>query len=453
LTPAGTPTGAKRTESFAYDALGNRVRLNYLAGRGWMDFLRRDNGLNQYSSWTPSVIYYDDNYPGWGPGGNGVMMAEGWFTASYNALNQPVVIWSPATPNFMWFGYDPLGRCVKRWVNGSGAATTNPATYLYYEGWNLIQEGTGAAAADRIYLPGNRVDGIVCHYNYAAAQWRYHHYDARGHCILLTGPTGNLIEQYEYDAFGNPYFYDATGGTVSSAALGNRFLFTGREWLSELKLYDYRNRLYQPELGRFLQPDPKQFQAGDYNLYRYCHNDPVNRTDPFGLQDEKVVREFTKNVPVLGSNIPLHIRYTESGNWNDTRIANHYDSNLKNRTGLGGTTKGVGSFTQSGHDIHIDLNVNWLVDSQYANTDAVARELQHVRDYRAFSNAFANSLGPNQPLPSLAGFPSRVVAFQGAQQAKYDPHLKIDMPHNLEYYPPRPFMLPTFENTANEIGH
>jgi uncharacterized protein RhaS with RHS repeats len=41
--------------------------------------------------------------------------------------------------------------------------------------------------------------------------------------------------------------------------------------------------MYQPELGRFLQPDPKQFEAGDYNLYRYCHNDPVNKSDPLGL--------------------------------------------------------------------------------------------------------------------------------------------------------------------------
>jgi hypothetical protein len=41
--------------------------------------------------------------------------------------------------------------------------------------------------------------------------------------------------------------------------------------------------MYQPELGRFLQPDPKQFDAGDYNLYRYCHNDPVNKRDPLGL--------------------------------------------------------------------------------------------------------------------------------------------------------------------------
>lgn len=42
--------------------------------------------------------------------------------------------------------------------------------------------------------------------------------------------------------------------------------------------------MYQPEIGRFLQPDPKEFLAGDYNLYRYCHNDPVNRTDPTGLE-------------------------------------------------------------------------------------------------------------------------------------------------------------------------
>jgi RHS repeat-associated protein len=55
------------------------------------------------------------------------------------------------------------------------------------------------------------------------------------------------------------------------------------QWLSELKLYDYRARLYNPELGRFMQPDPKDFAAGDYNLYRYCHNDPVNHTDPTGL--------------------------------------------------------------------------------------------------------------------------------------------------------------------------
>jgi RHS repeat-associated protein len=111
----------------------------------------------------------------------------------------------------------------------------------------------------------------------------YHYYDASGHCTLLTDGQGNIKEQYYYDAFGLPRFYDAAGTYIGYSQHGNRFLFTGREWLSDLHLYDYRNRLYQPELGRFLQPDPKEFAAGDYNLYRYCHNDPVNNTDPMGL--------------------------------------------------------------------------------------------------------------------------------------------------------------------------
>jgi RHS repeat-associated protein len=118
----------------------------------------------------------------------------------------------------------------------------------------------------------------------STGEWRYHHYDGQGNCILLTDTGGNIREQYDYDAFGMPYVYSAGGATLAAAAQwGNRFLFTGREWLSDLRIYDYRARQYQPELGRFLQPDPQEFAAGDYNLYRYCHNDPVNRSDPTGL--------------------------------------------------------------------------------------------------------------------------------------------------------------------------
>jgi hypothetical protein len=31
-----------------------------------------------------------------------------------------------------------------------------------------------------------------------------------------------------------------------------------------------------------MSEDPKLFDAGDYNLFRYCHNDPVDFTDPMG---------------------------------------------------------------------------------------------------------------------------------------------------------------------------
>ena len=172
---------------------------------------------------------------------------------------------------------------LKRWkVLENGDAVGLP-TYYYFDGWNLVQEGSNAATADRLYVHGNRIDEIVA--SWAGGEWMYHHYDARGHCILLTSASsGGIREQYDYDAFGYPYFYNSVGGKLApSAQWGNRFLFTGREWLKDMKLYDFRARMYQPELGRFLQPDPKEFAAGDYNLYRYCHNDPVNQNDPTGL--------------------------------------------------------------------------------------------------------------------------------------------------------------------------
>jgi hypothetical protein len=31
-----------------------------------------------------------------------------------------------------------------------------------------------------------------------------------------------------------------------------------------------------------MSEDPKLFDAGDYNLFRYCHNDPIDHTDPMG---------------------------------------------------------------------------------------------------------------------------------------------------------------------------
>ncbi len=98
-----------------------------------------------------------------------------------------------------------------------------------------------------------------------------------------------------------PYLYNAAGTSLGNfGGVGNRFLFTGREWIKDLRVYDYRHRMYQPELGRFLQPDPKQFEAGDYNLYRYCHNDPVNKSDPTGLAGGSLIGRvitFIRGVP------------------------------------------------------------------------------------------------------------------------------------------------------------
>jgi RHS repeat-associated protein len=92
-----------------------------------------------------------------------------------------------------------------------------------------------------------------------------------------------LLEQYRYDAFGAPTIRDGNGTVLGSSAINNRFMFTGREYNATFGFYEYRARAYHPGLGRFMSEDPKGFDAGDYNLFRYCDNDPEDKTDPMGL--------------------------------------------------------------------------------------------------------------------------------------------------------------------------
>jgi RHS repeat-associated protein len=108
--------------------------------------------------------------------------------------------------------------------------------------------------------------------------------DALGSTIAVTDQSGALMERVYYsDAFGTPTFKNGSGATLAGTTTGTRFLFTGREWLSQFGLYDYRNRTYSAAFGRFIEKDPIGFRAGDLNLYRYVGNDPVSLIDPWGL--------------------------------------------------------------------------------------------------------------------------------------------------------------------------
>jgi RHS repeat-associated protein len=126
----------------------------------------------------------------------------------------------------------------------------------------------------------------------------------------LTSAAGAIVEKYKYDAFGAVKILAPNNAERSASAYGNRFLFTGREYAATFEFYEYRARAYNPVLGRFMSEDPKGFDAGDYNLFRYCHNDPLDLTDPTGLGDEQVNAQMVKvgyvqPVMHVGSNIPV----------------------------------------------------------------------------------------------------------------------------------------------------
>jgi RHS repeat-associated protein len=62
-------------------------------------------------------------------------------------------------------------------------------------------------------------------------------------------------------------------------------MFTGQEYEPETGLYNYKARIYDPETGRFLQPDPvhtDQPGQDNWDRYQYVWNNPVNFSDPTG---------------------------------------------------------------------------------------------------------------------------------------------------------------------------
>jgi RHS repeat-associated protein len=193
-------------------------------------------------------------------------------TYSYDAQNRLV----SATVNGLTteFTYDSRNRVVRR---TSPTGTLN----LTYSGWNLIEERNGGGELEQTYVHGAGTDEMLV--KVSSSGPAYYHHDGLGSTVALTGENGELLESYRYDAFGGVTVYDSSGFSLPVSGFQNRFLFTGREWLGQAGIYDYRNRVYSASLGRFLQADPIRFSAGDVNLYRYCGNGPVNWKDPLGL--------------------------------------------------------------------------------------------------------------------------------------------------------------------------
>nr|NIO87016.1 hypothetical protein [Candidatus Aminicenantes bacterium]NIQ72855.1 hypothetical protein [Candidatus Aminicenantes bacterium]NIT28877.1 hypothetical protein [Candidatus Aminicenantes bacterium] len=201
---------------------------------------------------------------------------------AYDYRNQLVTANDTPSNTQVEMKYDVLGRRTQKAVTiGSQTKIEN----YYHSGHQVIEVRDENDQLLRQYIYGNGIDEILRmdKYENGTVTPYYYHTDASGSVTAITDVNGQLVERVTYDIYGMPTFWDAAGNKISKSSIGNNILFQGREYDSELNLYYFRARYYDPIMGRFLQTDPMGY-ADSMNLYQGFNMNPVNFTDPFGLE-------------------------------------------------------------------------------------------------------------------------------------------------------------------------
>lgn len=197
------------------------------------------------------------------PTNSGVYTVTGSTNQTFGPLDMR---FSPGTWNLAKetrYVYD--GRLVVQERNGQ-----NVPTVTYVRGPDRSGTLTGAAG----------VGGLLARISHDGSlpQKAYYYSDASGNVAGMFSPQGNLVASYRYDPFGNLL------GMSGPLAEINRYRFSSQEVQPITGQYDFGFRTYDPSLQRWLTRDPIG-PLGGWNPYQFVGNNPINRTDRYGLSD------------------------------------------------------------------------------------------------------------------------------------------------------------------------
>jgi RHS repeat-associated protein len=93
--------------------------------------------------------------------------------------------------------------------------------------------------------------------------------------LVVNVATGSVVEEIDYDEFGN-----VTGDTAPGLT---PFGFAGGLYDGDTGLVRFGARDYDARAGRWTVKDPIRFDGKSVNLYGYVVSDPVNHLDPTGM--------------------------------------------------------------------------------------------------------------------------------------------------------------------------
>jgi RHS repeat-associated protein len=169
--------------------------------------------------------------------------------------------------------YDYTGRRVKK------SAPTG-ITYFPFNGYEIDPSGT--------VIKYIRVGVETLAENRGGAK-RFYHNDHLGGVNIITDIFAGIDQLNEYDPWGKVSRSEGTAVPKHG--------FNGKELDPESGLYYYGGRYYDPDLARFISPDPFVQEPGNpqnLNRYSYTLNNPQNYIDPSGYFFDKIFKAIFK---------------------------------------------------------------------------------------------------------------------------------------------------------------
>ena len=323
---------------------------------------------------TPQTFWYDSD---------GNTLSDFVWTNSWDAENRingtesAGTILSSGRGKETW-SFDDRGRWIQRIAyTWAGSLYVPQLTNRYlWQGKVLVAVLDSQNAMMISFLRGHGISGAIhgvggAHgilaVSFSTSGSHFCAYDGKGNVTrLVCGSDGTLSGSYDYDTFGNEL--RVTGSAAQANPMRSATQFRGP--LTQNAKYLYRN--YEPHLGRWVSRDPVG-EAPSPSIYAFVHNDPCERFDVLGLEDN----HFTAT-PVKAPN-PL-----PPGPQPNTVIRGQTD--LKKwhaKLSLRGCCPGERSIRLDEYEAKVEY---WYIP------ETAYHEQHHVDDWKAVWNAFLGKI-------------------------------------------------------------
>lgn len=304
-----------KTTTYVYDSLDQLTRENnQAAGKTWV--YTYDNGGNiltkkEYSyttgtlgtaldtitygygdsSWKDLLTSYDGQALTTDTLGN--LTNDGTWSYTWQHGRQLAQMSKPSgngTENIN-FTYDAKGRRIAKERETTGAVDGDSYRYAFTAEYIYLDD----TLTDMKWIEIDGSDSSF-HFTYDATgpmsmtfygTEYFYLKNAQGDVVGLVDSSGTQVVAYTYDAWGN--ILSTTGSMAGSLGVTNPFRYRSYFYDTETDLYYLDSRYYNPESGRFANADDEELIVSsldsatwDKNLFAYCDNNPITRTDANG---------------------------------------------------------------------------------------------------------------------------------------------------------------------------